>query len=42
MNFRVLNDKEFKFEDMNAMNMVEKLLIVTEDAKAIWDAFDEL
>jgi hypothetical protein len=40
--FKVLNKESgIKYEEMNASKMVEKLLVVTEDAKQVWKAFDE-
>ena len=35
-----MNDAAFSFKEMNASGMVEKLLIVTDDPKEIWKAFE--
>lgn len=40
LKYRVLNDAAFSFKEMNASGMVEKLLIVTDDPKEIWKAFE--
>ena len=40
LKYKILNS-EFNFKDLTCQNMVEKLLVVTEDPHEIWNSFEE-
>jgi len=38
LKFKILNDGAFSLDEMDAENMVEKLFVVTNDAREVWNA----
>lgn len=38
LKYKILNDGDFSLEDMSASNMIEKLFVVTNDPREVWNA----
>jgi len=42
MKFKTLQNSNFKFEEMTAESMIEKLFVVTSKPSEIWEAFETI
>ena len=38
LKYKILNDGDFSLDDMSAVKMIEKLFVVTNDPREVWNA----